>query len=117
MASDMTDLQALRAEFIERFSSVPRFFRAPGRVNLIGEFTDYNAGFVLPAAIPFYTTVAVAPRSGGRLRVHSSNFQETREIDLSLLRIAACPAGRPWIDYVAAVAWALEVHGILIDGA
>ena len=49
----MANLAALRAEFIELFSSAPKFYRAPGRVNLIGEHTDYNAGFVMPAAIQF----------------------------------------------------------------
>jgi galactokinase len=114
----MTDIGLLAQEFGRHFGGTPQFFRAPGRVNLIGEFTDYNAGFVLPAAIPFYTTVGVAARSGGRLRVHSTNLKETREINLNLLRVpGARPSGRHWSDYVAGVAWALEAHGVILDGA
>jgi galactokinase len=116
----MVDLKALRAEFIERFSSTPEFFRAPGRVNLIGEHTDYNAGFVMPAAIQFYTTVGIAPRSDRRLRVRSTNFAETLEAavpdaDVIISRLSAQPT--KWIDYVLGVAYALEVHGVSIGGA
>src|SRR5580698_8179057 len=99
----MADLNALRAEFIERFSASPEFFQAPGRVNLIGEHTDYNAGFVMPAAIQFYTSVGIAPRSDRRLRVRSSNFAETLEVDLPDARvpITRLPGQRTqWIDYV-----------------
>jgi galactokinase len=116
----MADLAALRAEFIDRFASVPSFFHAPGRVNLIGEHTDYNAGFVMPAAIQFYTTVAIAPRSDRRLRVRSTNFSETVEVDLP--EANASNSRRPgqraqWIDYVLGVAQALQQHGVHPPGA
>ena len=116
----MADLTALRVEFIERFSASPEFFQAPGRVNLIGEHTDYNLGFVMPAAIPFYTTVGIAPRSDRRLRVRSTNFAETLETDLP---DAGAPISRAsgarthWIDYVLGVASALQHHGVLVGGA
>ena len=116
----MADLNALRAEFIERFSASPEFFQAPGRVNLIGEHTDYNAGFVMPAAIQFYTSVGIAPRSDRRLRVRSSNFAETLEVDLPDARvpIARLPGQRTqWIDYVLGVARALEQYGVVLGGA
>src|SRR3981189_3783163 len=73
----------LAAAFSSPFPSTPRFFRAPGRVNLIGEHTDYNDGFVLPAAIDLYTWTAVAPRADRTLSVFSENFHETEEIDLA----------------------------------
>src|ERR1700679_3049167 len=116
----MADLKALRAEFIERFSPSPEFSQAPGRVNLIGEHTDYNAGLVMPAAIQFYTTVAIAPRSDHRLRVRSTNFAETVEADLP--DVNASNSRRPdqrahWIDYVLGVAQALQQHGVLLRGA
>src|ERR1700679_511715 len=116
----MADLKALRAEFIERFSPSPEFSQAPGRVNLIGEHTDYNAGLVMPAAIQFYTTVGIAPRSDRRLRVRSTNFAETVEADLP--DVNAANARRPgqraqWMDYVLGVAWALQQHGLAVPGA
>jgi galactokinase len=115
----MTDREKLRAEFMVRYGAEPRFFRAPGRVNLIGEHTDYNAGFVMPAAIRFYTTVAAAARTDRRLRVRSVNFAETREIELPGPLAARERTGRSahWIDYIAGVAWALQEHGIPIVGA
>ena len=72
----------LGKSFVQRFSSPPRIFRAPGRVNLIGEHTDYNDGFVLPAAIDLYTWTAIAPRDDRQLHVHSENLNEDAEIDL-----------------------------------
>ena len=116
----MADLAALSAAFIEHFAAVPEFYRAPGRVNLIGEHTDYNAGFVMPAAIQFYTTVAIAARSDRRLRVRSTNFAETVETDLPDAN--ASHSRRPgeraqWVDYVLGVAHALQQHGVLLRGA
>ena len=51
-------------------------YAAPGRVNLIGEHTDYSDGFVLPAAIDFATVVAISPRTDGRILIHSVNYDE-----------------------------------------
>src|SRR5258706_12605694 len=75
-------------------------FRAPGRVNLIGEHTDYNDGLVMPAAIEFYTWIAVAPRVDRRLVIHSTNFPYSIEVDLQ----ADEPSPRShWTDYVVGV--------------
>ena len=60
--SKMTDAE-LSERFQKDYDAEPRIFSAPGRVNLIGEHTDYNDGFVLPTAIGFYTRVAVSPRN------------------------------------------------------
>ena len=81
---------------------------SPGRVNLIGEHTDYNDGWVLPMAIEGSAVVALRPRRYGRLRVHAAAYGETREIDLETLRP---PGGAQWISYVAGVAWALREAG------
>ena len=116
----MTNPEGLRTEFIERYGSAPELFRAPGRVNLIGEHTDYNAGFVMPAAIQFYTTVAIAPRSDRRLRVRSSNFSETIEAELPAAGMPISPRRGErshWVDYVLGVAWALQRHGVPLHGA
>ncbi len=91
----------------------PRVYRAPGRVNLIGEHTDYNDGFVLPAAIDLETLVAGAPRPDRTLAVHSETFASTAEIDLD----APTPPARDWSDYPTGVALALERRGARLRGA
>jgi galactokinase len=104
----------LRDRFRARFGAVPRLFRAPGRVNLIGEHTDYNDGFVLPAAIELATFVGVAPRADRTLRVHSENFDETVTFDLD----EASPRARDhWSDYPRGVAVTLERAGHGLRGA
>ncbi len=72
----------LAVEFAYRFGRMPTVSRAPGRVNLIGEHTDYNDGFVMPAALEFATLTAASPRPDRRLRVYSMTMDETREFDL-----------------------------------
>jgi galactokinase len=100
--------------FRQRFGRTARVFRAPGRVNLIGEHTDYNDGFVMPAAIDRYVWGAIAPRSGRRLVVHSENFSETVELDLEAGN--ARPRNH-WSDYVCGVALMLEQAGHRLSGA
>jgi galactokinase len=104
----------VRTRFQELFERVPRLFAAPGRVNLIGEFTDYNDGFVLPMAIDRATVVAIAPRNDRRLRVHSMTLDATTEIDLD------APPARlrgTWVDYVEGIARTLEQRGAPVMGA
>ena len=104
----------LRDRFRARFGALPRVFRAPGRVNLIGEHTDYNDGFVLPAAIELATHVGVAPRADRTLRIHSGNFDETVTFDLD----EASPRAREhWSDYPRGVALTLERNGHGLRGA
>jgi len=91
-----------------------RMFRAPGRVNLIGEHTDYNDGFVLPAAIGFSTWVSSAPRDDRTVSVFSENFSEQIEFDLD----EENPHARDhWSDYVRGVAVSLERAGHHLRGA
>jgi galactokinase len=115
----MTEREKLRTEFMVRYGAEPHIFHAPGRVNLIGEHTDYNAGFVMPAAIRFYTSVAIAPRTDRQLRVRSVNFAENREIELPGPLAPEERRGQSahWIDYIAGVAWALQEHGLHMRGA
>ena len=72
-----------RTFFTKITGAVPAVFSAPGRVNLIGEHTDYNDGFVLPSAIGFYAHVAVAPRPDRKLVFRSTGFAQAFEADLS----------------------------------
>src|SRR5580658_8180168 len=77
------------SEFIPQFERVyaarPRVFRAPGRVNLIGEHTDYNDGFVMPAAVGFSTYAGIAPRTDRKLVLQSQEFPGCFEFDLDNL--------------------------------
>jgi galactokinase len=104
----------LATRFRERFGGVPRVFRAPGRVNLIGEHTDYNDGFVMPAAIQFATHVAVSPASHGRhVTVESENVSHTFVFDPD--QAADSPA-HDWTDYVRGVALMIERSGCRLTG-
>jgi len=95
--------------FEEAYGTAPSgIWSAPGRVNLIGEHTDYNLGFVLPFAINRRTIVALGPRDDGRIGVASAYADEVAEIaiaDLSPDRL------RGWAAYPLGVAWALGQHG------
>lgn len=95
------------------FSAEPIVAEAPGRVNLIGEHTDYNDGFVMPAAVQFHTTVAIAPRREKRLVVFSENYAEQMEFDLDPLPKTA---RSHWSDYVVGVAQELQQQGVALPG-
>ncbi|HEX9919074.1 MAG TPA: galactokinase family protein, partial [Pyrinomonadaceae bacterium] len=113
----MIDAAALRRAFLDLYGPAdkgPRLFRAPGRVNLIGEHTDYNDGFVLPMAIDRETCVVARGRPDRRVRVFSLNVGEHAEFDLDR------PGERErgiWLDYVEGVAHALERRGVRLGGA
>lgn len=100
-------------KFEQHFSGKPRIFRAPGRVNLIGEHTDYNDGYVLPMAIGFYTTIAVFPTRDRKLYLRSENMKELIAIDLQ----ANESRRNHWSDYVAGMAQVLEAEGFRLPGA
>ena len=104
----------LAGRFEHIYGSVPRIFRAPGRVNLIGEHTDYNDGYVMPAAIGFFTQVAIAPRSDRKLVVRSEEFERDFEFDLDHLPQSRVGA---WCDYVLGVASVLQQEGHALRGA
>lgn len=104
----------LTSLFRRIFGRDARLYRAPGRVNLIGEHTDYNQGFVMPAAIDLYCWVAIAPREDRRLKLSSTNFEGSVVIDLS----DVAPARRgDWTDYIVGTAVALEKRGHKLRGA
>ncbi|MBN1482625.1 galactokinase [candidate division KSB1 bacterium] len=100
-------------KFEQHFAGKPRVFRAPGRVNLIGEHTDYNDGFVFPMAISFYTTIAVFPTRDRKLYIRSENMNELIAIDLD----ANATRRNHWSDYVAGMANVLEAEGFRLPGA
>ncbi len=111
---DLVDTGCVVSRFRSLYGREPRVFRAPGRVNLIGEHTDYNDGFVLPIAINLGITVAAAKGADRRVRVHSINLEESAEFDLD----RPGPRRRGiWLDYVEGVAQALRSQGLPIVGA
>ena len=100
-------------EFGRRYGGPPEHLvRAPGRVNLIGEHTDYNDGFVLPLAIDRATWIALRPRADGRVQLFSIDQQETVEFDPNDLRKGAVS----WMEYPKGVAWALRDAGYQLYG-
>lgn len=104
--------ERVEAEFVSRFGAPPEMLvRAPGRVNLIGEHTDYNDGFVLPLAIDRELWIALRPRSDGRVSVHSL---ELGGAEFSMEGLS--PDGRGWVEYVKGVAWALRETGRSLTG-
>jgi galactokinase len=112
--SALIDREKLRNDFLRLYGTEPRLFRAPGRVNLIGEHTDYNDGFVLPIAIDRETIVAAAARDDRLLKVHSSSLTERVVLDLD----RPGPRRRGvWFDYVEGVAQALIARGKQLKGA
>jgi galactokinase len=89
-----------------------RLVRAPGRVNLIGEQTDYNVGFVLPAAIDLEIRIAFVPTADRRVELVNGAMGERSGFDLD----AIGPRRGAWIDYAAGTSWALSEAGIQMHG-
>jgi len=111
----------LAALHFDSYGTPALLFAAPGRVNLIGEHTDYCDGFVMPAAIDFHTVVAISPRNDGRLVMHSVNYDERFDQVLSQFlerrfRELREGAETHWADYIAGVLWVLEKHGVPVAG-
>ena len=113
-----------RQRFEELFGSSPAgVVFAPGRVNLVGEHTDYNDGFVLPMALEKGIALAFSPRTDDVLRVHSADVPQTRDLLLAQLRhrVTTEPTRTGhrggWFGYVAGVAWSMLGAGLHLRGA
>jgi galactokinase len=110
----MNKAHELLTSFKSRFGTSASVYRAPGRVNLIGEHTDYNGGYVLPAAIGFSCWVGIAPRDDRKLALYSENYGEAH--DAGLEELGTRGSGH-WADYPLGVAWALQEAGYRLRGA
>ena len=105
-------LGEVRAAFAEVYDTSPtQVARAPGRVNLIGEHTDYNRGLVLPVALPHATYAALAPREDDRVRIASREQDEPWTGTLDTLASAS-----GWASYAAGALWALRESGVDLPG-
>ncbi|MGI5916984.1 MAG: galactokinase [Anaerolineae bacterium] len=116
--SPTTGLEHLRNRALDAFVSVygtqPSFMvAAPGRVNLIGEHTDYNEGFVLPAAIDRHVVIAAAPRHDNQVRLFAADFGEHSSFDLDNV---VFDNDRRWSNYERGVVWALQEAGFTLPG-
>jgi len=109
----MYDPEVLRSLHVSRLKSEPEIFAAPGRVNLIGEHTDYAEGFVMPAAIDFATLAAISPRDDGKIVIYSENFKEERVFAASSLPESG---SKDWSDYPLGVMVMLAGAGHQIPG-
>ncbi|TJY42124.1 galactokinase [Cohnella pontilimi] len=111
----MALLAELKRKFVDRFGgeeSGISVYEAPGRVNLIGEHTDYNGGSVFPAALTFGTTLLLRPREDGKLGFASTNFPISREISTENVTFRE---EDDWINYPKGVVWELNQRGIKLS--
>lgn len=110
-------LKVLKNKVVEKFTSefgvTPNILvKAPGRVNLIGEYTDLNHGYVLPMAIDRYLVAAVKKRKDRLINVFSMDYNEKKEINLDNLTRGL----HSWNDYIAACMWVLKKHDYPLNG-
>jgi galactokinase len=109
----MHDPAVLRSLHLARFQAEPAIYVAPGRVNLIGEHTDYAEGFVMPVAIDFATLAGISPRTDGKIVIYSENYTEEMTFDAAAL---PAKAGKHWSDYPIGVVVLLTGEGYKIPG-
>lgn len=114
----MVNADIIKQEFFKYYKKLPDIIvRAPGRVNLIGEHTDYNQGFVLPMAINRYIWIAGLRRDSELVHVYSHNFHESKTFPLGQTLQLSNANNQSWIGYVEGTAWALEQYGYPLSGA
>src|SRR5450631_3121996 len=109
----MHDPAAFRSMHLARFHAEPAIFVAPGRVNLIGEHTDYAEGFVMPAAIDFATLAGISPRSDGKIALFSENYGQVFYFDAAELPVKPT---QQWTVYPLGVLSILAGEGHVIPG-
>lgn len=102
--------QSVRDIFFSKFHQEPLLVRSPGRINLIGEHTDYNDGFVMPAAIDKEIIFAIAPGNATTSKIFSVDYQELLEVDLNSPQPIKSPA---WANYLLGVAHQFVDRGVL----
>jgi galactokinase len=112
MAIDQLMKEKVLQDFKRKFKDEPVIIRSPGRVNIIGEHTDYNNGFVLPAAIDKAVYVAISPANDETIQLYSGEFDKSFESSLNELK----PTEEGWPNYILGVADQLQKRGYAIEG-
>ncbi len=105
-------IEAVDKKFNQLFNQKPLLVRSPGRVNIIGEHTDYNEGFVLPAAIDKAIYIAIGKRDDDTISLYTNEFAEEHQSSLNNLE----PSEQHWANYVLGVADQLQSRGYKIGG-
>ncbi len=105
-------LEKITSVFTEKFAEQPTVFRSPGRINILGEHTDYNEGFVLPAAIDKSIYVAISKRTDNLVNLYACDFSETYSTDTEHIK----PVSIQWPNYILGVVDQLQKNGYAIGG-
>jgi galactokinase len=105
-------VEKVTSVFVEKFAEQPLVFKSPGRINIIGEHTDYNEGFVLPAAIDKSIYVAISKRTDNRVNLFAGDFKEDFKTDTENIK----PAPVQWPNYILGVVDQLQKKGLTIGG-
>ena len=119
MVQTTFNISKLKEKFRSLFNSEPLLIRSPGRVNIIGEHTDYNEGFVLPAAIDKAIYIAIGKRDDDTIHLYAQDYQQSHEVTLTTVT----PSDKHWPNYILGVVDQLQKRGynpggfnLVIDG-
>jgi galactokinase len=112
MEQSTFNISKLKQKFQSLFNSEPLLVRSPGRVNIIGEHTDYNEGFVLPAAIDKAIYIAIGKRDDDIISLYAQDYQQSHEINLSNI----VPTDKHWPNYILGIVDQLQKKGYSISG-
>jgi galactokinase len=105
-------IKKITTAFLEKYDEHPRVFRSPGRVNILGEHTDYNEGFVLPAAIDKNIYIAITKRKDDTINLYAADFDESFTIDIKNIKRSATQ----WANYILGVVDQLQKQGYTFQG-
>ena len=106
------NISALREKFRSLFNAEPLLVRSPGRVNIIGEHTDYNEGFVLPAAIDKAIYIAIEKRKDNEIHLYARDYEQSHEVTLSTV----APTDKHWPNYILGVVDQFQKRGYQLGG-
>ena len=112
MAQATFNISNLKEKFKSIFNTEPLLVRSPGRVNIIGEHTDYNEGFVLPAAIDKAIYIAIGKRNDDAIHLYAQDYQQSHEVALSNVE----PSDKHWPNYILGVVDQFQKSGYKIGG-